>query len=137
MYTTGWRFLEAHRPRGSRSRAGGLPQAPVEEQPNFFGGFPRVPRGAERLVWVNWRGLAEFEDGVAVRMAGSLGDLAERGSSYDALTSLPGRPLFRDRLAHLIALHQNEAPSGDGVPVRDGATMFAVLLLDLNRFVDQ
>jgi diguanylate cyclase (GGDEF)-like protein len=84
-------------------------------------------------VWVNWRGLAEFEDGVAVRMAGSLSDLAERGSSYDALTNLPGRPLFRDRLAQLIALQQNEAVNGDGVPTR-GATMFAVLLLDLNGF---
>ena len=101
--------------------------------PNFSVDF-RAFHGAGRLVWVNWRGLAEFEDGVAVRMAGSLSDLAERGSSYDALTSLPGRPLFRDRLAHLIALQQNEAASDDGVPVRDGATMFAVLLLDLNGF---
>ncbi len=67
-------------------------------------------------------------------MAGSLSDLAERGSSYDALTNLPGRPLFRDRLAQLIALQQNEAVNDDGRPTRGGATMFAVLLLDLNGF---
>ena len=101
--------------------------------PNFSVDF-RAFHGAGRLVWVNWRGLAEFEEGVPVRMAGSLSDLAERGSSYDALTNVPGRPLFRDRLAHLIALHQNEVVNGGGVPIRDGATMFAVLLLDLNGF---
>lgn len=67
-------------------------------------------------------------------MAGSLSDLAERGSSYDALTNLPGRPLFRDRLAQLITLHQGDGANGDGVPTRGGATMFAVLLLDLNGF---
>jgi len=69
-----------------------------------------------------------------VRMAGSLSDLAERGSSYDALTNLPGRPLFRDRLAHAIATHRSEAANGDGAPARGGTTMFAVLLLDLDRF---
>ena len=94
----------------------------------------RAFHGAGRLVWVNWRGLAEFEEGFAVRMAGSLSDLAERGSSYDALTNLPGRPLFRDRLAQLITLHQGDGANGDGVPMRGGATMFAALLLDLNGF---
>lgn len=67
-------------------------------------------------------------------MAGSLSDLAERGSSYDALTHLPGRPLFRDRLEHAIALHRDApAASGDAPPPGD-TTRFAVLLLDLNRF---
>jgi len=103
------------------------------DSPGFSVDF-RAFHGAGRLVWVNWRGVAQFEDGVAVRMAGSLSDLAERGSSYDALTNLPGRPLFRDRLAHAIALHRNEAAKdGDG-PAPGGTTMFAVLLLDLNRF---
>jgi diguanylate cyclase (GGDEF)-like protein/PAS domain S-box-containing protein len=103
------------------------------ESPNFSVDF-RAFHGAGRLVWVNWRGVAQFEDGVAVRMAGSLSDLAERGSSYDALTNLPGRPLFRDRLAHAIALHRNEAANDEEAPARAGTTMFAVLLLDLNRF---
>jgi diguanylate cyclase (GGDEF)-like protein/PAS domain S-box-containing protein len=101
--------------------------------PNFSVDF-RACHGSGRLLWVNWRGVAQFEDGIAVRMAGSLSDLAERGSSYDTLTSLPGRPLFRDRLEHAIALHRQAAPAADDAPVQDDTTMFAVLLLDLDRF---
>jgi diguanylate cyclase (GGDEF)-like protein/PAS domain S-box-containing protein len=83
----------------------------------------RVRHSTGRLVWVNWRGLAQFEAGRAMRMAGSLSDLAERGSSYDPLTNLPGRPLFRDRLEQAVKLQSEANPKG-----------FAVLLLDLNRF---
>ena len=127
VHDGGWRFLEQLIDPEDRARVQAACRRHLAgHSPNFSVDF-RAFHGAGRLVWVNWRGLAEFEDGVAVRMAGSLSDLAERGSSYDALTSLPGRPLFRDRLAHLIALQQNEA-------ARDGATMFAVLLLDLNGF---
>ncbi|MFY3384643.1 diguanylate cyclase domain-containing protein [Paracidovorax sp. MALMAid1276] len=134
VHAGGWRFLEQFIDPDDRTR--------VQEawRRHLSGGSPhfsvdfRAFHGSGRLVWVNWRGLAELEDGVAVRMAGSLSDLAERGSSYDALTNLPGRPLFRDRLAQLIALHQNEAVNGSCGPARDGATMFAVLLLDLNGF---
>lgn len=102
-------------------------------RPNFSVDF-RACHGSGRLVWVNWRGVAQFEDGMAVRMAGSLSDLAERGSSYDALTNLPGRPLFRDRLEHAIALHQDGASKGDDALTQGDSTMFAVLLLDLNQF---
>ena len=101
--------------------------------PNFSVDF-RACHGSGRLVWVNWRGVAQFEDGIAVRMAGSLSDLAERGSSYDALTNLPGRPLFRDRLEHAIALHEEGAMEGVDVLTHGGTTKFAVLLLDLNQF---
>ena len=101
--------------------------------PNFSVDF-RARHASGRLVWVNWRGVAQFEGGIAVRMAGSLSDLAERGSSYDALTNLPGRPLFRDRLEHAIALHQIDASKGDYAPSQSQTTMFAVLLLDLNQF---
>jgi diguanylate cyclase (GGDEF)-like protein/PAS domain S-box-containing protein len=102
-------------------------------RPNFSVDF-RARHGSGRLVWLNWRGVAQFEDGIAVRMAGSLSDLAERGSSYDALTNLPGRPLFRDRLEHAIALHQDGASKGDDTLTQGDTTMFAVLLLDLNQF---
>ena len=102
-------------------------------RPNFSVDF-RACHGSGRLVWVNWRGVAQFEDGVAVRMAGSLSDLAERGSSYDALTNLPGRPLFRDRLEHAIALQQDGASKGDDALTQGDAAMFAVLLLDLDQF---
>src|SRR5690606_36167158 len=60
-------------------------------------------------------------------------DLAERGSSYDALTNLPGRPLFRDRLEHAVALHRDHASQAADAPARADNT-FAVLLLDLNQF---
>ncbi len=134
VHDGGWRFLEQLIDPEDRARVqAAYSRHLAGNSPNFSVDF-RAFHGAGRLVWVNWRGLAEFEDGIAVRMAGSLSDLAERGSSYDALTNLPGRPLFRDRLAQLIALQQSEAANGDGMPTRDSATMFAVLLLDLNRF---
>jgi diguanylate cyclase (GGDEF)-like protein/PAS domain S-box-containing protein len=103
------------------------------DSPNFSVDF-RARDGSERLVWVNWRGVAQFEDGIAVRMAGSLSDLAERGSSYDALTNLPGRPLFRDRLGHAIALHQDAVSKADDALTQGDTAMFAVLMLDLDQF---
>ncbi|HWU75475.1 MAG TPA: PAS domain-containing protein [Rhodanobacter sp.] len=102
-------------------------------RPNFSVDF-RARHASGRLVWLNWRGVAQFDNGTAVRMAGSLSDLAERGSSYDALTNLPGRPLFRDRLEHAIALHQDGASKAAGALTPGDATLFAVLLLDLNQF---
>lgn len=134
VHSGGWRFLEQFIDPEDRARVQAAYRRHLAgNSPNFSVDF-RAFHGAGRLVWVNWRGLAEFENGVAVRMAGSLSDLAERGSSYDALTNLPGRPLFRDRLAQLIALQQNEAVNDDGRPTRGETTMFAVLLLDLNGF---
>ena len=134
VHSGGWRFLEQFIDPEDRARVQAAYQRHLAgKSPNFSVDF-RAFHGDRRLVWVNWRGLAEFENGVAVRMAGSLSDLAERGSSYDALTNLPGRPLFRDRLAQLIALQQNEAVNDDGRPTRGETTMFAVLLLDLNGF---
>ena len=134
VHSGGWRFLEQFIDPEDRARVQAAYRRHLAgNSPNFSVDF-RAFHGDGRLVWVNWRGLAEFENGVAVRMAGSLSDLAERGSSYDALTNLPGRPLFSDRLAQLIAQHQTEAVNGDGAPTRGGATMFAVLLLDLNGF---
>ena len=134
VHSGGWRFLEQFIDPEDRARVQAAYRRHLAgNSPNFSVDF-RAFHGDGRLVWVNWRGLAEFENGVAVRMAGSLSDLAERGSSYDALTNLPGRPLFRDRLAQLIALQQNEAVNDDGRPTRGETMMFAVLLLDLNGF---
>ncbi|MFS8138595.1 MAG: diguanylate cyclase domain-containing protein, partial [Thermomonas sp.] len=47
---------------------------------------------------------------------------------------LPGRPLFRDRLEHAIALQQDGASKRVDVLTQCDTTMFAVLLLDLNQF---
>ena len=134
LHDDGWHFLQQLIDPDDHERVQTAYRRHLSGQrPNFSVDF-RARLGSGQLVWLNWRGVAHFEDGVAVRMAGSLSDLAERGSSYDTLTNLPGRPLFRDRLEHAIALHQDGAPKrGDAPPPGDN-TMFAVLLLDLDRF---
>ncbi|KPN20294.1 diguanylate cyclase [Xanthomonas sp. Mitacek01] len=131
VHADGWQFLQQLIDPDDHARAQSAYRRHLSgESPNFSVDV-RAWHGSGRLVWVNWRGVAQFEDGIAVRMAGSLSDLAERGSSYDALTNLPGRPLFRDRLEHAIALHRK---AGEGAPVAGDHTMFAVLMLDLDGF---
>ncbi len=136
LHDDGWRFLEQLIDPDDRERVqNAYLRHLAGNSPNFSVDF-RARHASGRLAWVNWRGVAHFEDGVALRIAGSLSDLAERGSSYDSLTNLPGRPLFRDRLEHAIALHKDKAATSDDDPARAQAdsTMFAVLLLDLNQF---
>lgn len=136
LHEDGWRFLQPLIDPDDRARVQSAYRRHLAgDSPNFSVDF-RACHGAGRRVWVNWRGVARFEDGVAVRMAGSLSDLAERGSSYDALTHLPGRPLFRDRLDHAIALYRKRPPAQtpDGMPIDGPDTRFAVLMLDLDRF---
>ncbi len=73
--------------------------------------------------WMLSRGLAVYNaDGEPTRMAGSLTDITARKVA-DPLTGLPNRLLFLDRLSHAIEL----------VKRRNGY-LFAVLLLDLDRF---
>jgi len=83
--------------------------------------------------WMLCRGLAVRDvDGVAVRLAGSQTDVTTRkraedqlrhDSLHDALTSLPNRTLFMDRLAQLLERGK-----------RHTQPSFAVLFLDLDRF---
>jgi diguanylate cyclase (GGDEF)-like protein/PAS domain S-box-containing protein len=134
LHNDGWRFLEQLIDPDDRERVQAVyRQHLAGNTPNFSVDF-RARHTTGQLVWVNWRGLAHFEHGVAVRMAGSFSDLAERGSSYDPLTNLPGRPLFRDRLEHAIALQKDAASKNDLTHAQRQTMMFAVLLLDLNRF---
>jgi diguanylate cyclase (GGDEF)-like protein/PAS domain S-box-containing protein len=73
--------------------------------------------------WVLSRGLAVFNrDGAATRIAGSLTDITARKVA-DPITGLPNRLLFLDRLGR--AIERNKRRSGG---------LFAVLLLDLDRF---
>jgi diguanylate cyclase (GGDEF)-like protein/PAS domain S-box-containing protein len=73
--------------------------------------------------WMRSRGLAVRDgNGVAYRMAGSQSDITE-GKVADALTGLPNRILFIDRLAYCIDRARRREES-----------MFAVLFLDLDRF---
>jgi diguanylate cyclase (GGDEF)-like protein/PAS domain S-box-containing protein len=73
--------------------------------------------------WMRSRGLVVRDPtGAAYRMAGSQTDITE-GKVADALTGLPNRILFIDRLASSIERAR-----------RHGEYMFAVLFLDLDRF---
>jgi PAS domain S-box-containing protein len=82
----------------------------------------RIRRG-KAYRWVLVRGLAVRDDaGTAVRVAGSLTDITE-GKVADALTGLPNRVLFHDRLNRLF-----------GHAARVPGFQFAVLFLDLDRF---
>ncbi len=134
LHPNGWRFLEQLIDPDDRERVQAVYRKHLSgNTPNFSVDF-RAQHTSGRKVWVNWRGVAHFEHSVAMRMAGSFSDLAERGSSYDNLTNLPGRPLFRDRLDHAIALQQDAALKTDPAHVQRETAMFVVLLLDLNQF---
>jgi diguanylate cyclase (GGDEF)-like protein/PAS domain S-box-containing protein len=83
--------------------------------------------------WVLTRGLAiRGPDGRATRMAGSLTDITERRAAehqlqhdalHDALTGMPNRALFMDRVEHSLQR-----------VVREPKLSCAVLFLDIDRF---
>jgi diguanylate cyclase (GGDEF)-like protein/PAS domain S-box-containing protein len=93
----------------------------------------RVLHKDGRYRWMLCRGLSVREpDGRAVRMAGSLTDITERKLSeqqllhdafHDALTGLPNRALYMDRLDRALAR-----------TTRKPEHRVAVLFLDLDRF---
>lgn len=93
----------------------------------------RIKHKDETYIWVLTRGLAVRDAGEkAYRMAGSQTDItlrkqAEEKLSYDALhdalTGLPNRALFLDRLDRIIEQSQ-----------RNEQIAFAVLFLDIDRF---
>ena len=73
--------------------------------------------------WMLSRGVAvRGADGKVYRMAGSQTDVMDR-RSYDALTGLPNRALFVDRLNYLVRR-----------ATRSHHRLFAVLFLDIDRF---
>jgi len=93
----------------------------------------RIKNAEGSYRWMMCRSLAvRGEDDFAYRMTGSQTDITERKQAeeklvfnavHDALTGLPNRLLFFDRLSHCIELS-----------CRRKGFSFAVLYLDLNRF---
>ena len=93
----------------------------------------RVRREDGTYRWMLSRGLAVQNSSSCVsRITGSLTDVTEQKQAekqllhnafHDALTSLPNRALFMDRLKHSISEVKNA-----------GAHSFGVLFLDLDRF---
>ncbi len=93
----------------------------------------RVRTGDNEYRWVSACGLAvRDESGVAHRIAGSITDITRRklaeeqlihDALHDALTRLPNRVLFIDRLAQAKKRFE-----------RDLSSRFAVLFFDLDRF---
>jgi len=93
----------------------------------------RMRHGDETYRWMLARGLAVRDTtGKPYRIAGSLTDITERkvtevqllhSAFYDALTGLPNRALFMDRLSRAL-----------GRTKRRPELIFAVLFLDLDRF---
>jgi diguanylate cyclase (GGDEF)-like protein/PAS domain S-box-containing protein len=93
----------------------------------------RLLHGAGGVRWILLRGIAvRNEAGRAVRMAGSLTDITARKEAesklrhdafHDALTGLPNRALFMDRLEHALVRQKGRKQ-----------TCFSLLFIDLDRF---
>lgn len=93
----------------------------------------RIQHANKDYLWVLSRGLAvRNEDGEAYRMAGSQTDVTDHKRTeerlahdalHDALTGLPNRVLFMDRLGQRLE-HAKRHPDN----------LFAVLFIDLDRF---
>jgi diguanylate cyclase (GGDEF)-like protein/PAS domain S-box-containing protein len=89
------------------------------------------PDGTER--WLQTRSAPVLDErGAVYRVAGVTADVTERkrmedqllhDAFHDALTGLPNRALFRDRLQHALELSRRHPDRG-----------FAVMILDLDRF---
>ena len=105
----------------------------LEGRSQHFEHEHRIRTGDGRDLWVLSRGIAvRRPSGRAYRIAGSLTDITRRKTAeerllhdtlHDALTRLPNRVLFMDRLNQ--ALRQLR---------RDETKLFAVLFFDLDRF---
>ncbi|MFK7766147.1 MAG: EAL domain-containing protein [Mariniblastus sp.] len=83
----------------------------------------RMPDQTGGFRWMLCRGLAvRDETDVPTRIAGSLTDITE-GKVADALTRLPNRTLFHDRVGRCVEQFK-----------RNASKLFAVLYIDVNDF---
>lgn len=92
-------------------------------QTPYFEAEYRILGGDDEYRWILTRGMAiRDENGKATRIAGSHTDLTRRGV-HDALTGLPNRVLFIERLNTVIDVHR-----------RRGDSPYGLLFIDLDRF---
>ncbi len=118
-----------------------------------------------RTLWVEVNEAPVVRDGKTVAMVGALLDITERTryeselkhqAFHDALTGLPNRALFMDRVGHALARSKRREPRGDEAANRESANResanresanrearageadatecHAILFLDLDRF---
>lgn len=107
--------------------------AHIQRQTPYFNCEYRIRKKNGQYAWVLTRGLAVWDDdGKPIRMAGSQTDITERKNAeqqllhdalHDALTGLPNRTLFLDRLK--LAIERAK---------RREDYLFAVCMLDLDHF---
>ena len=107
--------------------------AHISERNSHFEDESRIMHKDGSYRWMLTRGLAVRDaSGQAYRMAGSQTDITLRKETteqlvynafHDALTDLPNRSLFLDRLQHVIT-----------TSTRRGGALYAVLFLDIDRF---
>lgn len=111
--------------------------AHLDSQTPHFGCEYRIKHKNGNYLWVFNRGLAVFDNaGIPLRFAGSQTDITERKEAeeqllydafHDALTGLPNRALFMDRLEQRLK-HMIKRKG------KKKQTLSAVLFLDLDRF---
>ena len=96
----------------------------LEGKTSAFESEHRVRHKDGTYRWVLSRAVAvRDEDARASRMAGWMTDSSSRVAAYDALTNLPNRKLFTDRLQRALSR-----------ATREGYYQFAVLYIDLDGF---
>jgi diguanylate cyclase (GGDEF)-like protein/PAS domain S-box-containing protein len=101
--------------------------AHIAGQTSHFEAEHRMKKRDGTFLWMRSRGIAVRDTtDKAYRMAGSQTDITE-GKIADALTGLPNRILFNDRLAHAIDRTLRCAR-------RNEEYLCAVLFLDVDRF---
>ncbi len=119
--------------RDDRKRVESDLQTHLKGVTSHFASEHRMQHGDGAYCWVLCRGLVvRDQSGEPYRMAGSLTDITKRKEAeeqlihdafHDALTGLPNRALFMDRLEHAASIAE-----------RSLSFMFAVLFLDIDRF---